>query len=790
MEKMIKSWLCFLLLMVHLPAWAASLEVRVLQKGTGDPVEGATVVVGTGGDYDTSDKKGMVTFSEVSFPVHIKILNSGYQTLEKDLATENDKAVFYLSPLTMEGEALTVVAERVQEKTSKVVLATEELRRAPGAMGDPIKVLQSMPGVVSAGDGNGVIYVRGSDVNDNGAWINGLPVNYMYHWGGMISVINPDLVQDFNAFLGGFPVEYGDYMGGFLDARLRPPKKDRIHQKYVLGVYNSSLLVEGPLGGEGYYGHNSFYVAARRSFIDLLFTPAQLNDFISAAQEQNQDANQDEDPDSIVVIPKFYDIQADLRHELSNGVIDLQYFAAGDEVAMVLNSPSDVDPEVVGELNSAVKFQTIGLVWDQNLSDKWNMDTVLSYEDFGQRFTIGADPVTGEPYRANSSVRQARLQSVFHFQANSMTRYDLGVEAIYAEAPLDLYISRPPAFDDPNWNFSEAEKFRIDTTVTSRSLAPFIKQRMRWGERLTTTLGVRYSDIDGSGDFAASALSPRTAVEYQLTDKMLLTVSWGLYQQLPGGEKILKDFGNPRLEYTEAEHRIIGMQYALAPMWKMQVEAYHKPMRNLVVTIDGVEPPDNYLNEGTGEAYGLDVLIKRELSGGRMGWLSYSYMESSRYDNVTKKETESSSDQPHTLTAVWSQPMGQKWTVGLRLHAHTGRPYTPMIGRTGMCVGALGYEPCGDQENAEQLGNFSHWRAEYGDPNSKRLPFYYRLDVRIDRAILYDTWNMKVFFDIQNATNAANVSGYDYGDKYQYTDNPREQIGMPFFPFFGVEANF
>jgi outer membrane receptor protein involved in Fe transport len=122
------------------------------------------------------------------------------------------------------------------------------------------------------------MYMRGSGVNDNDVRINGIPVPYLYHFGGLRSTINPSLVSDFNVFLGGFPVNYGDNLGGAIDVRLRSPRTDRLHQHYHIGTFESSFLLEGPAGESGKDG---FYIAARRSYIDLLLSPERMTRLIS-----------------------------------------------------------------------------------------------------------------------------------------------------------------------------------------------------------------------------------------------------------------------------------------------------------------------------------------------------------------------------------------------------------------------------------------------------------------------------------------------------------------------------
>jgi len=147
MKKVIQSLCILSISLLTTPTLAQELSIIVLQKGSGDPVQGATVVLKNNG-YTTTDDNGVALFefiqpNSANTLDDLKILNQGYQTLEQTIAGNPTSLEIYLKPNLAELEGLEVVEERVQEKTSKIVLSAQELRNAPGSQGDPIKVLQS-----------------------------------------------------------------------------------------------------------------------------------------------------------------------------------------------------------------------------------------------------------------------------------------------------------------------------------------------------------------------------------------------------------------------------------------------------------------------------------------------------------------------------------------------------------------------------------------------------------------------------------------------------------------------
>ncbi len=750
-------------------SFAQELRITVLQKGSGDPVQGATVVLKNNG-YTTTDDNGVALFEFIQ-PTNantlddLKILNQGYQTLEQTIAGNPTSLKIYLKPNLAELEGLEVVEERVQEKTSKIVLSAQELRNAPGSQGDPIKVLQSLPGVVAAnGSGSGQVYMRGSDTQDNQYWVDNMPLGYLYHWGGVQSVINPALVSDINIFLGGFPVEYSDSIGGVVDVKLRTPKTDRIHTNLHLGTYESSILIEGPIGDSG---KDSFYLAGRRSYIDLAFSPETLTK-LSAGDSKN----------TIVQVPKFYDIQGLYRHETNKGSVDVQYFKARDQLGIVLNDALVTDPAAAGDLKVDQQSQTFGINWKEQWSQHWSQHITAGVLDTSTYFQIGSDPY-GDPFFTD-------VKSTSYFLLPSLTwekqdaAIKMGLEYWQYYAPLELYISAPPSNEAPTpGGFTAQPKHKVSSTFKGSIYTPYLKHTKQWNDQWKTSLGVRYSymEFDHGADKAKTnlgATSPRFSAEYQQSEDRLFLFSWGNYFQSPQGYEILDGFGNPQLQYIWSEHRILGVEQKINDIWSVKAEIYHKPMRDLVVSTNNPVPPNNYINKGEGEAYGFDLFIKRKYEGRKLGWLSYSWAKSTRKNLQTGKTTKFAGDQPHTLTAVWGEPFGGSWSDwdwGFKFQAHSGLPYTKVIGRV-------------------QEAGTGRWLPVYGEYNADRLPLYAKLDVRVSKEVLYDTWKMKYVFDVQNVTFRQNVSGYDYEDDFSNFNNPTKVSNDLFLPFFGIEAEF
>ena len=778
--------------MMSFSAWAEKLEVKILQKGSGEPVFEATVLVKLSEDYDVTNSEGLVTFDDVILPIDLKILAAGYETIEQQI--NESKITFYLEPLGVDVDALVVVEDRMLEKASKVVLQKQELRNVAGTQGDPIKMIETLPGVIKNVNGelfasdHNAFFVRGSSGAENSFVMQRLPVDYLYHlWG--ISIINPTLVDNFNIFLGGFPVDYKDVLGGVVDIQLRKPKTDRLHQNYRIAINESSALVEGPINEK-----QSFYVAARASYIDRV-----LQLFIDDIQESSNDDGEDLD---FIMLPRYWDAQANWHYEMPKGDIDLLYFGSSDRLIVNINKTSDFDPDIIGRANYNVGFHSVGANLTQRLSSNVSALITSSFKRSHLELTLGKDEV-GQPFGYAVDLDQLflhpqliwRPKSSAGFNAKFNHEFTVGNIVEFSNYSGIVNSDQLEAEENPDvGNFSSRRKFKTDLAMQIVEGSSYAKWRWTW-DKLKTTFGLRYSKVRGTNGIDMSDISPRLSLEYQTTKKLLLTASWGKYIQTPDPVMLITNFGNPGLGYTKAEHRIAGVQYKINDLWLVQTEAYYKPMEKLVLTRQFKDPPDNYGNDGEGKAYGFDVLVKREYSNRKMGSLSYSYAKSSR-TLINGSVRDFSGDQPHSISLVWNQPFTgswTKWSWGVKFQASSGQTFTPVVGRVAMCnVSGGGVDICPNQFNASSNEDISHWRPIYSKKNLLRRPFSHKVDLRIDRLIRYNTWTMKIYLDILNVTMQSRGGGEAYGRNYNNYANPQKTTSFPPIPlpFLGIEANF
>jgi outer membrane receptor for ferrienterochelin and colicin len=314
---------------------------------------------------------------------------------------------------------------------------------------------------------------------------------------------------------------------------------------------------------------------------------------------------------------------------------------------------------------------------------------------------------------------------------------------------------------NPNCDLTTAPRIAVSESI------PFqpwdISARDRWLilPQLTLIGGVRQSH---DNYLNKTYTEPRLGAEWAWSERTLLNAGWGKHNQMPGTQEILRNYGNPNLSHILAEHRVLGITRTLEEGWTWKTEAYYKKISDLVVN----DPSSIYVNGGSGRAYGVEILIKKAQVDRLSGWLSLTLAKSERRNDLTGETFNFGYDQPINATVVGTYKLMNNWTLGAKWTFHTGNPYTPIVGTN---------------------GTYTDGRPVplYGAINSERFPNYHRLDLRLDRTYVYNTWKLTNFFEIINAYANKNVGGYDYGPYY---DRKTPIYQLPLLPTFGVEAEF
>ncbi len=646
----------------------------------------------------------------------------------------------------------TVRGQRVVQETVEHTLSGDELRHIPGTQGDTLRAVQSLPGVARAAFGGGAIIVWGTAPNSTRSYVDGVYIPTLYHFGGLRSTVNSEMVQDLSFIPGGFGVEYGRGFGGVIEIDTRKPKDSGIHGFVQLDAIDASLMLDAKLSKT-----LSLTVAARRSTIDAWLPYVTPNNF--------------------QLTPTYWDYQLKLRWKPTpRDDLELFFFGSDDAINVTLRRP---DPATSAALSSHTFYHRFLARYERRLG----------------RATLTMTPWIGydQPIAANGSFGNTSITF-------GVTTVAYGLRAV-GRVPLSSWLRLDGGvdFEGARWSFAGSAPFagatrggmggglggsvggspgliQDSTSLYNNHTAPFVALTFALlGKKLTITPGLRLDIYTFAGYFGTPYQfshayvnpEPRLALRYQINRWAAIKAATGVYFQPTQTFDLIRVVGNPDLLPEQGWHYVLGADFDPTSTLHLEIEGFYKDLRQLTVPGEHYGDPIQ-TNDGIGRVYGGELLVRQELWHNFFGWIAYTVSRSERQDHPDQPWHLFSSDQTHILTVIGSYKLPRGYQVGIRFRYVTGNPFTPI-------------------QQSYFNANSGSYVSLPGDPFSQRLSDFHQLDVRFDKTWTFDRWRLSVYLDIQNLYN------YRSEEQRQYNFNftqAQPVTGLPFVPDLGIRGDF
>jgi hypothetical protein len=522
------------------------------------------------------------------------------------------------NPPAEEPIEVIVRAERPPDVTS---LSRAEVRRLPGAFGDPFRAVEAMPGVTPVASGVPYFFVRGAPPGNVGYFLDGVRVPLLFHVGLGPSVVHPALVERVDLYSGGYPAQFGRFAGGIVTGETKPAATEW-HGEGNVRLFDAGAFVEGPFAD----GRGAALVSGRFSYSGLI---------LSAIS-----------PD---VDLAYADYQARVSYALTPRDT-LTAFAFGSR------------DRLVNEQNTAPPFDTTFHRLDLRYDHRFGPSSTLR-----QAVTLGYDLVNfGRPMSAKSIASRTEVST----QVSDAALLRFGADAVLDSNKLDLYGEGVTPADSSARFLSRADfqaGLRGDAVI---QVTP----------RLEVTPGVRV-DVFGSGGRTAGAVDPRLSARLAVTKSMRLVQAYGLASQMPS--LLLPGFGfQPDLEggLQRSFQASAGVELELPLDVHAKVIFFRNAFFNLTDSL-GARTTSNYLipsqsdTRTDGQSTGLEVNVHRRLTRQLGGFFSYTLSRSTR--NVGRYAIPSTVDRTHVANLAATYNFGGGYHAGGRVVFYTG---TPVVG--------------------------------------------------------------------------------------------------------------
>jgi hypothetical protein len=636
-----------------------------------------------------------------------------------------------------EFEGVAEVEAPPREPTQHTI-AEEQLTTIAGTRGDALRSVEIMPGVSRTpfGSNPGPPLLRGSPSHESLVLIDGAQVPLLYHFGGLTSTFNSHLLESVTLYPGNYSARYGRAAGGAVEAQVRAPKSDRLHLVLELSAIDSFALAEGPLGSQ-----TSLALAARRSNVDLFI-----------------DTLIDDDSTAVVAAPVYYDYQAVLSHRFNEqNELRAMLYGSSDAFELHFGEAANDDPSLRGEFGARDSFHRLQLSLTSRLSPLVEQKLMVSAGPAPGRGELGEIEYEYSSWELNGRAEWA----IF---AAPWLRVDTGLDVIALDTTFHYRgIAPGPGEGLPSQGtLASQETVDIDSSIEAIRPAAFVEASLEPTPGLLIIPGVR---ADYFSDGAAWTVDPRLGTRLAVGPTSTLKAGVGYYSQPPQYWEVMKGIGNPDVEPYRTLQSSAGVEQDFGEVVHADVEAFYKQWQDRVVSTPGGAPP-RYVNGGTGDAYGLELLLDLRPTPATQVLAAYTLSRSTRQDRPNEPERFFDRDQTHNVSLTASYDLGSGWLAGARFRYVTGSPYSAVAGSV--------YDASSDT-----------YRPLYAGLNETRYPAFHQLDLRIEKLWRVGPVDLTTYLEVMNVYNAKNQESRRYSFDYRESASV---AGMPLFPNLGIRG--
>ena len=628
---------------------------------------------------------------------------------------------------------------------SRIQLRGEELRDIPGTFGEPLRVVATLPGVARSPFGLGFFVVRGAAFQNTGFFVDDYPVPLLYHLGAGPAIIASRLVDRLDFYAGGYPVNLGRYTAGVIGLHTAPPPTDRLQLELEIDALRASGLVVVPLPNK----RGSVALALRRSYFELLLPL--ITDDVSLS---------------------YTDYQVRLDYKITDEVRASLFFFGSRDALETAQAPGGVSGGQGTNTGLSYAFdQLIAAVdWTPAPAFKLRWSGTVG----PSRVKFANDRQNGDSIGTNTNALrlgerlETRIIESERFETRIGADLDVFLTNVRASAPSIAELPGIPSPGPPNTSIE------LQDRLIQLGFAGFAEQVLRL-RPFEISVGMR-GEYLRYGEVSAWLPEPRGVVRLQILPKFWLKAGTGLFSQAPLPFQVLRQAGNPNLRPNRALQSSVGAELELPIKLEIETSLFYnamwqltRPNAELYVDASGLLRPAFYADDARGRAYGWELLIRRRVSEGLFGWLSYTLSRSERFV-PGKDPVVFNFDQTHVLNLAMSYSVSG-FRFGARYTLATGRPVVNLLDPSGQ----------GQIFDADQD---DHDPSVRGGART-RLPTFHQLDLRIDRDFKLGPLDGSVYLDIINVYNAQNGEAY----QYEYDFSRRGKLpGLPFLPTIGVRG--
>ena len=759
-----------------------TIRGTITDKQSQAPLPGAKVVV-----PGSSPIKGAISDFDGNFEIrdvpigrlNLEVNFLGYETVTlPNLELKSGKELVINVGLEESLEILTTVDVTYQEDKKEALnkmatvsartISTDEAGKFAGTLNDPARMAQNYAGVSGVSDDRNDIIIRGNSPLGVLWRMDGIDIPSPNHFsslgttGGPISMLNINNLSNSDFYTSAWSADYGNALSGVFDLRLRNGNNSKREYLGQVGFNGFEFGAEGPFSTKS---NASYLINYRYSTLGVL-TALGVNLGTGAAVPQYQDLT------FKVNVPTKKAGRFTLWGIGGVSFIDLE---PTDEVDTT-NLYSSANEHSIFSSKTGVLGGSHKYFFNSNTFS----ELIVAYSisaNAGRSDTLSEEGIEFNTFGFDQTQIKASANYKINHKVNAKNTFAIGAIAEYYGTNILDSVYTGTAYQ----TFS-------NTKGGSVLLQTYINYQHKFSKAFTFNGGVHSQHFRLTN---SNAFEPRLGFKYTIAKRHTLSAGAGLHAQMqPITVYFLEEndadqitFPNQSLDFNKSVHNVLGYDFQISENLRLKTEIYYQHLYNIAVEDTastfsmlnegaGFELPKgtNYVNEGTGTNYGIELTLERFLNKGYYYLFTTSVFDS-KFKGSDGIERNTAFNGNYIVNALAGKEfrLNDKFTLAFDLKTTYagGKRYTPI--------------------NLE-ASRFFGQQIEYKDQLfEERHKDYFRFDFKTTLKHNGHKVNQEFSIDLQNLTNQQNIfqSGYN-----RTTQNIGTTYQRGFFPNVQYKINF
>ncbi|MFK7954433.1 MAG: carboxypeptidase-like regulatory domain-containing protein [Ekhidna sp.] len=683
---------------------------------TGEHVIGAAIQVSGTDLGTTTNGYGYYALTLTEGTHTLKFSHIGFTTIETEITL--NKNIYHkisIPPFVTQLDEVEInsASQNVNVTSNipsaSIISISPEDGQIPYFLGE-VDVIQNallQPGIGAIGEDASGIHVRGGDVDQNLILLDEATIYNPNHFYGLISIFNPEAVNNVRIMKGFIPASYGGRSSSVIEVRQKEGNKNKLSYSGGIGLLSARGLIEGPLKKD----KSSFLLSGRQSLLNL-----SIDDFGSSSVRRNRIRFQD------------LNLKINSRPNSSN-TFYLSGYLGNDRNTTGFNSIRNWG-------NRMLNFR-----WNHLFSPRLFSNFSAFVSSYNYKVENSEEPGA---FVGRSRITDFSLKADFTYSMSKTNDINFGFNSIFHRLSPGI---REPFEPDATTNTLELSKEHgLESALYLGHESQLGKVNLNYGVRLSMLHNFGSSEVFTYQDDIAKhdstiidtlsfskgelvefyqVLEPRIALNWRVNTNTSLKLAYSKTAQYlhlisnaitPSPTDIWK-LSDTYISPTITHHYSLGLYKNIVEnKWEFNSEVYFKDIRNGIQYKNGAdlifnENIETELLLSRGRSFGLELYLRKRI-GKLNGWVSYTLAraESRLDENDEQIFVLENHDKLHSFSTTWNMELSPRLSASSNFVFNSGIPVTLPT------------------DKYVFAGNFI---PHFEERNNSRLPNYHRLDLSV-----------------------------------------------------------